>query len=186
MAEQWSWRDWGGRRRGLRDVAASSLRGATRRSNPSVLCAARWIASRSLSSGAHSRDPLARNDGIDTTPHSRDAKCARAVAKTLSLERKEGAGKAGCPMHPQPRVQSKKAHEQITTGSPETSRPSLRNGLRLIRALSGERALLPPSPALLIADLTPASRSQGHTISPSASSVARLASPKRPLHPAPR
>jgi hypothetical protein len=27
------------------------------------LRAARWIASRSLSSGAHSRDPLARNDG---------------------------------------------------------------------------------------------------------------------------
>src|SRR5882757_8253666 len=26
--------------------------------------AARWIASRSLSSGAHSRDPLARNDGL--------------------------------------------------------------------------------------------------------------------------
>ena len=26
-------------------------------------CVARWIASRSLSSGAHSRDPLARNDG---------------------------------------------------------------------------------------------------------------------------
>jgi hypothetical protein len=24
-----------------------------------------WIASRSLSSGAHSRDPLARNDGVD-------------------------------------------------------------------------------------------------------------------------
>src|SRR5205809_299436 len=40
----------------------SSLRGAKRRSNP-VLYAALWIASRSLSSGAHSRDPLARNDG---------------------------------------------------------------------------------------------------------------------------
>ena len=26
--------------------------------------AALWIASRSLSSGAHSRDPLARNDGV--------------------------------------------------------------------------------------------------------------------------
>jgi hypothetical protein len=25
-----------------------------------------WIASRSLSSGAHSRDPLARNDGLKT------------------------------------------------------------------------------------------------------------------------
>src|SRR5947207_4185500 len=35
---------------------------AKRRSNPFFLCAARWIASRSLSSGAHSRDPLARND----------------------------------------------------------------------------------------------------------------------------
>ena len=37
-----------------------------RRSNPFFLCAGRWIASRSLSSGAHSRDPLARNDGTDT------------------------------------------------------------------------------------------------------------------------
>ena len=41
---------------------APSLRGAERRSNPCFLCAARWIASRSLSSDAHSRDPLARND----------------------------------------------------------------------------------------------------------------------------
>jgi hypothetical protein len=38
------------------------LRGATRRSNPLFLGAAKWIASRSLSSGARSRDPLARND----------------------------------------------------------------------------------------------------------------------------
>src|SRR5258708_38088279 len=46
-------------------VAAStpSLRGAQRRSNPLFLSAAPWIASRSLSSGAHSRDPVARNDG---------------------------------------------------------------------------------------------------------------------------
>src|SRR5450759_3908736 len=35
-----------------------------RRSNPFFLYVARWIASRSLSSGAHSRDPLARNDGL--------------------------------------------------------------------------------------------------------------------------
>jgi hypothetical protein len=34
-----------------------------RRSNPSFLYAAKWIASRSLSSGEHSRDPVARNDG---------------------------------------------------------------------------------------------------------------------------
>jgi hypothetical protein len=35
-----------------------------RRSNPFFLGAAPWIASRSLSSGAHSRDPLARNDDL--------------------------------------------------------------------------------------------------------------------------
>jgi len=40
-----------------------SLRGAKRRSNPFFLYVVRWIASRSPSSGAHSRDPLARNDG---------------------------------------------------------------------------------------------------------------------------
>jgi len=35
-----------------------------RRSNPfQPYCDIRWIASPSLSSGAHSRDPLARNDG---------------------------------------------------------------------------------------------------------------------------
>src|SRR5260370_26340491 len=40
----------------------SSLRGATRRSNPVTTIFAHCIASRSLSSGAHSRDPLAHND----------------------------------------------------------------------------------------------------------------------------
>src|SRR3979490_428814 len=48
----------------LFEIRPPSLRGAKRRSNPCFLCAARWIASRSLSSGAHSRDPLARNDGV--------------------------------------------------------------------------------------------------------------------------
>jgi hypothetical protein len=49
-----------------REIAKSrpSLRGAMRRSNPAFFLAALWIASRSLSSGAHSRDPFARNDGF--------------------------------------------------------------------------------------------------------------------------
>src|SRR5712664_2069908 len=46
----------------------SSLRGATRRSNPITATSTLWIASRSLSSGAHSRDPLARNDGLFSLP----------------------------------------------------------------------------------------------------------------------
>jgi hypothetical protein len=39
----------------------------------------------------------------------------------------------------------------------------------LFRALPGDRACLSPSPAALAADLTPASRRQDHTTSPSAS-----------------
>jgi hypothetical protein len=44
-------------------LSHQTLRGAKRLSNPSFPFVAAWIASRSLSSGAHSRDPLARNDG---------------------------------------------------------------------------------------------------------------------------
>src|SRR5260370_14176612 len=39
----------------------------------------------------------------------------------------------------------------------------------LLRAVPGDQACLTPSPALLIADLTPASGRQNHTTSPSAS-----------------
>src|SRR6266436_6170887 len=39
----------------------------------------------------------------------------------------------------------------------------------LLRALPGDQALLPPSPALLLADLTPTLGRQNHTTSPSAS-----------------
>ena len=47
------------------DRSLPSLRGALA-TKQSMLPAAKWIASRSLSSGAHSRDPLARNDGCHT------------------------------------------------------------------------------------------------------------------------
>src|SRR6476646_6186675 len=40
-------------------------------SSPAMTKRMRWIASQSLSSGAHSRDPLARNDGVgDLSPIS--------------------------------------------------------------------------------------------------------------------
>src|SRR6266852_7550819 len=61
----------------------------------------------------------------------------------------EGAGNAGCPMHPQPRVRNKTKHTSIvTTGSPDSPRHSPRNGFNgFLRALPGDRALLPPSSA---------------------------------------
>src|SRR5205807_1854254 len=49
-----------------------------RRSNPSIRYAAIWIASRSLSSGAHSRDPLARNDETSPPHHVRPTLFQRA------------------------------------------------------------------------------------------------------------
>src|SRR6266404_4594622 len=61
----------------------------------------------------------------------------------------------------------------------------------LLRALPGDQACLTPSPALLIADLTPASGRQNDTTWPYASAsfvrlaIARL-TPPRPPHPAPR
>jgi len=52
------------------------------------------------------------------------------------------------------------------------TRHSPRNGFNgLFRALPGDRACLPPSPALLLTDLTPASGRQDHTTSPSASAL---------------
>ena len=45
---------------------------------------------------------------------------ARALQE-LSPKEKEGAGKAGCPMHPQPRTQQKKRTSVVATGSPKQS-----------------------------------------------------------------
>src|SRR6185437_9333171 len=42
-----------------------------------------WIASRSLSSGAHSRDPLARNDGDKPPPSFRGAKRSGANPESI-------------------------------------------------------------------------------------------------------
>jgi hypothetical protein len=78
-------------------------------------------------------------------PHSRGAmrpSCNRFPPIT------EGAGNVGCPPHPQPRVRNEKAHERIHHRFAGLSRRFLRNGFNgLFRALPGDRAFLPPSPA---------------------------------------
>ena len=86
--------------------------------------------------------------------------------------RSEGAGNAGCATHPRPRTQRKKRTSKYTTGSPEHSGIPCATVYGLLRALSGDRALLSPSPAQcasIVASFTPASRRQDHTASPSAS-----------------
>src|SRR2546429_8439814 len=89
----------------------------------------------------------------------------------LSPFETEGAGNAGRPMRPKPRVQMvSEAHEHSHhghTGNHPAFPAQWFYGF--LRALPGDQACLTPSPALLIADLTPASGRQNHTTSPSGS-----------------
>src|SRR5882757_3451349 len=91
----------------------------------------------------------------------------------------EGVGNAGCPLHPRPRVHLVLVERtRVTTSTPESPDVPARNGFNgFLRALLGDRALLPPSPAdmflskpggadLNSANLTPASGRQDHTTSP--------------------
>jgi hypothetical protein len=108
------------------------------------------------------------------------ARCARVVHKIFRPL--EGVGNAGCPLHPRPRVHFVLVERtRATTSTPESPDIPARNGFNgLCRALSGDRALLPPSsrgylacphpvgPTCLPQDLTPASGRQDHTILPSA------------------
>jgi len=132
----------------------------------------------------------------DTASRSRRA-YARVLPERPALEL-EGAGNAGRPPRPQPRVQNKKAHEHSHHGHTGITRHSLRNGFNgFLRALPGDRAFLSPSSADMVlsepgradltsADLTPASRRQDHTTSPSASAPFVRKRYQRPPHPAPR
>ena len=62
------------------------------------------------------------------------ARCARGLQDNRPIT--EGAGNAGCQLHPQPRVRSDKAHELVTTGSDGFTRHSPRNGFTAYFALS--------------------------------------------------
>src|SRR6266702_5588282 len=73
--------------------------------------------------------------------------------RTLSLEREEGAGKAGCPEHPQPVCIGSK-HTVVTTVAPEVSRLSPRNGFNgFLRALLGDEFLLVTVAERIVGDL---------------------------------
>ena len=109
----------------------------------------------------------ARND-VDIVSRSRDI--FRPSFASLSLLKREGAGKTGCTLHPRSRVQlrTRKAHTSIQVQAEHPGLPCAM-ALRLTSCSSRRTALLPPSPALLIARLTPAPRRPNHTTSPYAS-----------------
>jgi hypothetical protein len=80
------------------ETRATSLRGAKRRSNPSFFPVVLWIASRSLSSGAHSRDPVARNDDTSSAVIVRESGRS-SIPETLMIESR-GRGVLDRPVKP--------------------------------------------------------------------------------------
>src|SRR5712691_11498891 len=67
----------------------------------------------------------------------------------MNLPPKKGVGNAGCPLHPQSRVHFVLVERtRATTSTPESPDVPARNGFNgFLRALLGDRALLPPSSA---------------------------------------
>src|SRR6266404_1661203 len=93
---------------------------------------------------ARMRAPLApRNDGVqfqNTTPRSRGT-LRPSCAKIVRPKKTEGAGNAGCPMHPQPRMQNKTSIRVSHHGHTGTTRHSPRNGFTAYFALSSVTTL---------------------------------------------
>src|SRR5437762_6656297 len=92
---------------------------------------------------------------------------ARVMQILLPPSKIEGAGNAGCALHPRSRVPriAQLAHTSIQgSGGSPTSPAQWLYGL--LRALPGGAGLLSPSLAETFASLTPASRRQDHTTSP--------------------
>ena len=99
---------------------------------------------------------------------------ARGLRFVSPSKIEEGAGKAGCALHPRSRVQvcaKESAHEH--TGEAEALRLSLRGGLTAYFVLSSVNGLsCHRRPAgLHLQSLAPASRRQDHTTSPYASAA---------------
>jgi hypothetical protein len=113
----------------------------------------------------------------------------------LSLKKIEGAGNAGCSLHPQPRARNKERTSVVTTGPDGFNRHSPRNGFNgLLRDLPGDRAFLSPSLTRRVGPKGPTSPGRKLDAGVEASGphdfavrygVVRLSTQSRPPHPAP-
>ena len=124
---------------------------------------------------AHSRlAPTAAPGARNTGPRSRGMFCP---SFGLGSPRKEGAGNAGCALHPRSRVQWVEGGAHEHTGSAEAIRHSLRNGftaytcssrrrILLVTVASGLRFVLSPVGPTRLRWLDISHGCQNHTTSP--------------------
>ena len=120
--------------------------------------------------GDLANDPIERPLDATRSTACRDGKsgygfalAARSARGVDEPSAQEGVGNAGCPLHPRSRVHLVVVERtRVTTSTPESPGVPARNGFNgFLRALPGERALLPPSLSGYVlskpgrADLTP-------------------------------
>ncbi len=148
------------------------MRGAKRRSNPflprgDMDCFASLAMTEALACPLHISNSPPYKHGFAISPRLSREVCF----EVLPLRNQRAQGMPGARCTRSLACRNKTKHTSIvTTVTPEITRHSPRNGFNgFLRALPGDRACLSPSSALLLADLTPASRRQDHTTSPSAS-----------------
>jgi hypothetical protein len=120
---------------------------------------------------------------LNTTPHLA-ARCARGFEKSFALENKEGAGNAGCSLHPRSRVQGvQKTHTsiQVQTGHPDIPCAmalrlipcSPRRRIRLVTVADGLKDCLNPVGSTRLRQLDTSNGCQDHTVLPYAASRLR-------------
>jgi hypothetical protein len=128
-------------RRGLSEYAALQVIASGAKQSILPLAEA-WIASSLSLLAMTGLGPIyISNSGGDTRLHSRGSTCP-SFARISAHSDIEGAGKAGCALHPRSRVQfvqKKCAHEY--TGEAEALRLSLRSGLTAYSVLSSVNGL---------------------------------------------
>src|SRR5229473_2339237 len=99
------------------------------------------------------------------------ARCARALRRLPPSEKQEGAGKAGCALHPRSRVQTctkKRTRAYRFSGGIPAFPAQWVTAYFALSPVTGLSCHRRPREVLLPANLTPASGRQDHTASPSA------------------
>src|SRR6266568_2310291 len=125
----------------------------------------------------------------DTPSRSRATTCPRFASNFRDLFKKEGAGNAGCALHPRSRTQNCRKLRARAYRAAEAIRHSLRNGFTAYNALSpvSRSSLATVAPEKLISrNLTPAYRASGPHVFAVHSRAVRFRHYQRPPPPVPR